>query len=106
MARAPWRFQCDVPYGETDPMVTVFVGEVLTRGDGSKFVEQDVNHPVQMKLSEVDDVLMLADPSVMGKKQEALIAESEENLRQSEENQKKNADDVKKATRVTTKRKK
>ena len=49
----PWRFQGDIAYGETDPMITVFMGEVETDEDGKTSIRQDTRYPVQMKLSEL-----------------------------------------------------
>lgn len=80
MPKHPWRFQCDVPYGETDPVVTVFMGEVFTRDDGSVFVEQSISVPVLMPLSQVDDVLSLIDASVMTEKQDEQLAQQKEHL--------------------------
>lgn len=52
MAKAPWRFQGDIKPGETDPMVTVFLGRVVEDDDGETEVLQDTGDPVQIKLSD------------------------------------------------------
>jgi hypothetical protein len=53
MAKQVWRFQCDVPYGETDPIVTVFLGSTEVDEDSEQtVVRQDTRNPVTMPLSE------------------------------------------------------
>jgi hypothetical protein len=69
MALYPWRFQADLTKGETDPMVTVFVGAERAKIDetgeptAETFVEQDVSNPVQVRLTELP--ALLADPSLI-----------------------------------------
>lgn len=65
----PWRLQGDIKKGETDPMVTVFVGPEVAAvdGDGNPTTEsvvyQNTGNPAVMKLSEV--AAALADPSLL-----------------------------------------
>jgi hypothetical protein len=69
MALFPWRFQCDVPLGEADPLVTLFIGPERQKMDdmgeptGETFVQQDTTNPVQLRLSELGPVL--EDPSLL-----------------------------------------
>jgi hypothetical protein len=69
MALFPWRFQADVVIGETDPLVTLFVGaERATMDDngeptGATFVQQDTSNPLQLRLTELGPVL--ADPGLI-----------------------------------------
>jgi hypothetical protein len=63
MAKYPWRFQADIPVGETDPLVTVFMGpvRVVTDDDGNPteefFIEPDTSEPVQLRLSALGSAL-------------------------------------------------
>lgn len=50
--RYPWRIQGEVKPGETDPMMTVFMGQ--TRGDQ---IEHDVTDPVEVPLSKLVSTL-------------------------------------------------
>jgi hypothetical protein len=69
MALFPWRFQADVVIGETDPLVTLFVGAERAVMDdngeptGETFVQQDTSKPVQLRLTELGPVL--ADPGLI-----------------------------------------
>jgi hypothetical protein len=72
--KVPWRFQGDISYGETDPVMTVFMGEVLKDEAGNVTVRQDVTNPVVMKLSALGDALKIADPVAMTKAQSDQIA--------------------------------
>jgi hypothetical protein len=58
MTQAIWRFQCD-PTGD-DPMVTVFVGDVVN----GKTV-QNVSNPLQIKKSELKQPGDLFDIAVL-----------------------------------------
>lgn len=52
MAKLPWRFQGDVAYGESDPTVTIFMGNLKTDEEtGAVSVEQDTSNPITMPLS-------------------------------------------------------
>ena len=54
MAVVAWRFQCDPALGETDPMVTVFVGDTFTNDEtGERTVQHDTTNPASVKLSEL-----------------------------------------------------
>jgi hypothetical protein len=67
MANVPWRFQADIAPGETDPVVTVFMGDTyVDEESGQTRVRQDTVDPVTMKLSELKSALHLADPKQMG----------------------------------------
>jgi hypothetical protein len=61
MAKHPWRFQGDIAFGETDPVVTVFMGDLETGEDGGRSIRQDVRDPVRMKLSQLAGVGDLLD---------------------------------------------
>jgi hypothetical protein len=69
MALFPWRFQAEVPNGESNPLVTVFMGPERASMDdageptGDTFVQQDTSDPVQIPLSELPAAL--ANPSVL-----------------------------------------
>jgi hypothetical protein len=64
MARTPWRFQCDIPEGELDPDVTVFLGDTFTNDStGEKTVRQDTADPAIIKLSELPAAL--EDPGLL-----------------------------------------
>ena len=69
MAIFPWRLQGEIVKGETDPLVTVFIGpERYVLDDAGEptattFVQQDTGNPVQMKLSELPAAL--ADPTIL-----------------------------------------
>lgn len=66
MAKLPWRFQGDIAYGQTDPTVTVFMGETETDEEtGIVSIRQDVRNPVTMPLSELKSASHLADPKKM-----------------------------------------
>lgn len=68
MAKHPWRFQGDIAYGESDPMVTVFMGDLETDEDtGDVSVRQDTRNPVTMRLSELKNAAHLASPDEMEK---------------------------------------
>jgi len=71
-----WRFQCDPPLGEKDPMVTVFLGELETY-DGTVSVRQDTRDPVTMKTSEL--VVLMATPEKITELQEKQRAERKAN---------------------------
>jgi len=47
-----WRFQCDIPYGEDDPFVTVFLGPVVEGREGTN-IQQDASNPLTMRLSDL-----------------------------------------------------
>ena len=63
MALYPWRFQADIPQGETDPAVTVFIGAERAVVDDNgeptaeTFIQQDTSNPVIVKLSELSALL-------------------------------------------------
>lgn len=67
MALYPWRFQADLARGETDPLVTLFVGPeryvMDDNGDptADTFVEHDARDPVLVPLSELPAVLASPD---------------------------------------------
>lgn len=90
MSKHPWRAQVDIAIGDTDPIMTVFMGTVFTDPDsGAQFVRQDVNDPVMMKLSELQSSMHLADPAVMETKhveqkkaREAAVAAAEKQARE------------------------
>ena len=69
MAFLPWRMQGDMTKGETDPLMTVFMGVERAVVDddgkptGDTFIEQNTNNPVVMKLSEVPAAL--ANPTIL-----------------------------------------
>ena len=69
MAKLAWRFQADVAKGETDPIVTVFMGPERAVLDedgeqtGESFIEQNTSDPVLVPLSELANAI--ADPAVM-----------------------------------------
>lgn len=66
MAKLPWRFQGDIAYGESDPLVTVFMGETMTDTDtGVVSIHQDTRNPVTLRLSELASAAHLADPAKM-----------------------------------------
>jgi hypothetical protein len=66
MAKQPWRFQGDIAYGETDPVVTVFMGEPERDGEtGEMVIRQDARNPVTMKLSELKSAAHLANAKTM-----------------------------------------
>ena len=62
MALYPWRFQAEVAKGETDPMVTVFVGaERVVINDAGEptndtFIQQDTSDPIMVPLSQLASV--------------------------------------------------
>lgn len=66
MTLYPWRLQGDIKMGETDPMVTVFLGQevAVVDADGNATSEtaiyQNTNNPAVMKLSEL--VTTITDP--------------------------------------------
>ena len=61
MPKRVWRFQGDVALNETDPMVTVFLGNIETNEDTNEDeVRQDVRNPVTMPLSEF--VVLVSGP--------------------------------------------
>lgn len=69
MAKHPWRAQVDIALGETDPVMTVFMGTVFTDPDtGKDFIRQETNDPVLIKLSELQNAMQLADPKAMDAK--------------------------------------
>lgn len=54
MATYPWRFQADLKAGESDPDVTVFVGDMHTNSvTGEEKIYQDTSNPEIVKLSEL-----------------------------------------------------
>jgi hypothetical protein len=54
MATYPWRFQADLTEGDTDPDVTVFIGDTVTNdATGEKTLHQNTADPVIVKLSEL-----------------------------------------------------
>jgi len=54
MATYPWRFQADLKPGDTDPNVTVFVGDMHTNSvTGEEKIYQDTFNPEIVKLSEL-----------------------------------------------------
>jgi hypothetical protein len=67
MAMLPWRLQGDIAKGETDPLVTVFMGpeRYILDADGNPtsqtFIEQNTADPVIMKLSELGSVIQPVD---------------------------------------------
>ena len=67
MPMYPWRIQADLTKGETDPMVTVFVGPERAVMDAAgnptseTYVEQSTSSPATVALSELSAAL--ADPS-------------------------------------------
>jgi hypothetical protein len=69
MALYPWRLQGEIGKGETDPMVTVFMGAERAVMDDNgeptaeRFIQQDTKNPAVMKLSEV--AAALADPTLL-----------------------------------------
>lgn len=71
MALYPWRFQSDIPKGQTDPVVTVYLGPERAKldADGNPtsegFIEQSTSDARQCKLSELPAAL--ADPSTLKK---------------------------------------
>jgi hypothetical protein len=58
MAKHPWRLQGEIAKGETDPVVTVFMGaERAIMDDNGEptaetFIEQDASDPVTLPLSQ------------------------------------------------------
>jgi hypothetical protein len=63
MALFPWRLQGDIPQGELDPLVTVFLGAERYVMDENgeptteRFIEQSTANFLTMKLSEVPGIL-------------------------------------------------
>jgi len=52
MPTYPWRFQADVAADQSDPDVTVFIGDTVTNDvTGEKVVHQNTADPVIVKLS-------------------------------------------------------
>ena len=81
MAKHPWRMQAEIPYGETDFDVTVFMGDAVAELDefddptGRTIVVQDVRNPVVMKYSELASVLDLADVTKIQDARDTQVAE-------------------------------
>ena len=73
MSKAVWRFQCDIPLGETDPLVTCFVGRTEEDDDGNTVTRQETGDPVMIRLSEL--------PSYLGKKDHSDVAEMQADIR-------------------------
>jgi hypothetical protein len=54
MATYPWRFQADLKEGDTNPDVTVFIGDTITNDEtGEKIVHQNTADPVIVKLADL-----------------------------------------------------
>lgn len=58
MAAYPWRFQADLKAGDTNPDVTVFLGDTVTNDTtGEKTVHQNTADPVVVKLSDLSNYI-------------------------------------------------
>lgn len=69
MTRQPWCFQCDIEYGDTDPIVKVFMGEVETDDEtGVTSIRQDTRYPVEIPMSKLTSIAELMDNNVMAKR--------------------------------------
>jgi hypothetical protein len=54
MATYPWRFQADLKEGDTNPDVTVFIGDTVTNDTtGEKTIHQSTADPVIVKLADL-----------------------------------------------------
>jgi hypothetical protein len=61
MPTLPWRFQADLTPENTDPDVTVFVGDTITNDvTGEKKVHQDTANPEIVRLSELSTYIATA----------------------------------------------
>lgn len=67
----PWRFECNIIYGEIDPIVTVFVGDAVPELDdnddptGNTVIIPSTKNAIKMKLSELTHASQLADAGAM-----------------------------------------
>ena len=58
MATYPWRFQADLKAGESDPDVTVFVGDMHTNSvTGEEKIYQDTSNPETVKLADLSSYI-------------------------------------------------
>jgi len=79
MAIYPWRFQCDLQEGDTNPDVTVFIGDTTTNDTtGEKTLHKGTNDPEIVKLSDLSNYIATGLASGVTRTKKPVVAEVKE----------------------------